>query len=163
VAPSSTPAKGVDPVTEAIRALPLIEQRIGNFVASVVRPRPTTARFDAKTNGFGTGQQAKWQLNGTGLGGPSGDVDLGGGANAHYELVGTSVNLTLKVSTAVEMLLSVTVVDDAAHVASAERCVHYDPHCPGGGRVTPMWTDYQTAFLTNFGVVEVPTPAPVIL
>jgi hypothetical protein len=48
-------------------------------------------------------------------------------------------------------------------VASAERCVHYDPHCRGGGRVTPVWTDYQTAFLTNFGVVEVPTPGPVIL
>ena len=29
VAPANTPAKGVDPVTEAIRALPLIEQRIG--------------------------------------------------------------------------------------------------------------------------------------
>ena len=163
VAPANTPAKGVDPVTEAIRALPLIEQRIGNFVASVVRPRPTTARFDAKTNGFGTGQQAKWQLDGTGLGGPSGDVDLGGGAKAHYELVGMSVNLTLNVNTAVEMLLAVTVVDDAANVASAERCVHYDPRCPGGGRVTPVWTDYQMAFLTNFGVVEVPTPAPVIL
>ena len=46
---------------------------------------------------------------------------------AHYELVGTSVNLTLTVSQAVEMLLAVTVVDDAAHVASAERCLHYDP------------------------------------
>jgi hypothetical protein len=163
VAPATTADKGVDPVLEAICALPPTQRRIGNFVASVVRPRSTQARFDAKTNGFGAGQQAKWQLNGTGLGGPSGQVDLGGGSTAKYELVGTSVILSLNANTAVEMLLSVTVVDDAAHVASAERCVHYDPRCPGGGRVTPVWTDYQTAFLTNFGVAEVPTPAPVIL
>ena len=56
------------------------------------------------------------------------------------------------------MLLSVTVTDDAAHVASAERCVHYEPQCTSRGRVTPVWSDYQTAWLTNFGVVEVPTP-----
>jgi hypothetical protein len=51
--------------------LPPTQRRIGNFVASVVRPRSTQARFDAKTNGFGAGQQAMWQLNGTGLAGPS--------------------------------------------------------------------------------------------
>ena len=85
---------------EAIRALPPTQRRIGNFVASVVRPRSTQARFDAKTNGFGAGQQAKWQLNGTGLGGPSGQVDLGGGSTAKYELVGTSVILSLNANKA---------------------------------------------------------------
>ena len=41
------------------------------------------------------------------------------------------------------MLLSVTVVDDAAHAASAQRCVHYEPLCTGRGRLTPVWGDYQ--------------------
>ena len=82
---------------------------------------------------------------------------------AKYEINGTSVTLTLEVNTAVEMVLAVTVVDDAAHAASTERCIHYELRCTGRGRLTPGWRDYQTAWLTNFGVVEVPPPAPVIL
>lgn len=160
--PTPAATKGMDNVAEAIRALPLLDQRIGNFVGSVVRQRRAQGRFDANTNGFGPARQAKWQLDGSGLAGTSGQVDLGGGAVAHYQLTGTSLILTLDASKPVEMLLSVTVVDDAAHVASAERCVHYEPRCTGPVRLTPMWSDYRTAWLTNFGVVEVPTPAPVI-
>ena len=155
-------AKGVDPVAEVILALPLIDRRIGTFVGTVVRPMPPQGRFDAVTSGFGSGQQAKWQLDGTGLGDTSGQVDLGGGSVAHYQLTGKTLLLTVDATKPIEMLLSVTVTDDAAHVASAERCVHYEPQCSSRGRVTPVWSDYQTAWLTNFGVVEVPTPAPVI-
>jgi len=153
----------IDPVKEAVLALPVEQRRIGTFVGSVIRPVHPVGRFDAKTNGFGHGQKARWQLNGTGLGGHHGDVPLGGGATAHYEIVGKSVILTLDATTPVEMLLSVTVVDDAAHVASTERCIHYDPQCTHDGRLTPPWADYQTAWLTNFGIAEVPVPPPIIL
>ncbi|OOK77562.1 hypothetical protein BZL29_3946 [Mycobacterium kansasii] len=70
--------------------------------------------------------------------------------------------LTVQAGKPVEMLLSVTVVDEEAHVASAERCVHYEPRCVNRGRLTPAWRDYRTAWATNFGVVEVPAPRPVI-
>ncbi len=165
VQPSAATTKDIDTVAEAIRALPLIDRRIGTFVGDVVLPRRPIGRFDARTNGFGAGQQAKWQLNGTGLAGTNGQVDLGGGSMAKYEITGNSVILTLTANKPVEMLLSVTVVDDAANVASAERCVHYEPRCPRRVRLTPTWRDYQTAWVTNYGVVEVPTPtpAPVIL
>jgi hypothetical protein len=150
----------VDPVKEAILTLPLEQQRIGTFVGSVVQQMHPVGRFDAKTDGFGHGQKARWQLNGEGLAGHHGDVSLGGGATAHYEIVGKSLILTVHADKAVEMLLSVTVVDDAAHVASTERCVHYDPECSHDGRLTPTWGEYQTAWLTNFGIAEVPVPPP---
>jgi hypothetical protein len=156
-------AEGVDPVTEAIQALPLIDQRIGTFVGTVVRPMGSQARFDGVTSGFGPGQRAEWQLDGTGLAGASGQVDLGGGLAAQYQVAGMSLLLTVDADEPVEMLLSVTVVDDNANVASAERCVHYEPRCTSRGRLTPVWNDYQSAWLTNFGVVEVPTPTPTIV
>jgi hypothetical protein len=153
----------VDPVKEAILALPVEQQRIGTFVGSVIHQVHPVGRFNAKTDGFGPGQKARWQLNGEGLGGHHGDVSLGGGATAHYEIVGKSLVLTVHADKAVEMLLAVTVIDDVAHVASTERCVHYDPQCTRDGRLTPAWPEYQTAWLTNFGVAEVPVPPPVIL
>ena len=163
VTPPAAVGKGFDQIADAIRALPLIDQRIGTFAGEFAWPRRPQARFDARTVGFGTGQKAAWQLNGTPLAPPSGNVTLGGAGTAKYEISGTSVTLTLAVNTAVEMLLAVTVVDEAAHAASAERCVHYELRCTGRGRLTPVWHDYQSAWLTNFGVVEVPPPAPVIL
>jgi hypothetical protein len=163
VTPPVSVGKDVDQIADAIRALPLIDQRIGTFAGEFALPRRPQARFDARTVGFGVGQKAAWQLNGTELAPPGGSVSLGGAGTAKYEISGTSVTITLEVNTAVEMLLKVTVVDDAAHAASAERCVHYEPRCTGRGRLTPVWHDYQTAWLTNFGVVEVPPPAPVIL
>jgi hypothetical protein len=159
----ATLSSRVDPVAEAIRALPLIDQRIGTFVGDYALGRRPKARFDARTVGFGNGRKAAWQLNGTALSAPGGSVDLGGGTKAQYEITGTSVTITLTANTAIEMRLSVTVVDDAAHAASAQRCVRYDPRCTGRGRVTPVWVDYQKTFAKNFGVVEVAPPAPVIL
>ena len=143
VTPVTPASRVVDSIGEAIRALPLIDQRIGTFVGEYAWARPPRARFDARTVGFGKGQKAAWQLNGTALTAPGGAVDLGGGAKAKYEITGTSVTITLTVNTAIEMRLSVTVVDDAAHAASAQRCVRYEPSCTGHGRVTPVWTDYQ--------------------
>ena len=160
--PAAAAVKGVDTLKQAIQALPLIDQRIGTFVGTVVWLRQPQGRFDAVTSGFGPGQEAKWQLDGTGLGGASGQQDLGGGKTAHYQIAGTALLLTIDAKEPVEMLLSVTVVDEGGRVASAERCVHYDPKCTSRSRLTPPWRDYQSAFLANFGVVEVPTPAPVI-
>lgn len=156
------PARGADSVKDAIRALPLIDRRIGTFVGTVVRPMRPQGRFDAIATGFGPGLEAKWQLDGTALGAASGQVDLGGGAIAHYRITGTTLLLTVQAGKPVEMLLSVTVVDEEAHVASAERCVHYEPRCVGRGRLTPTWSDYRAAWATNFGVVEVPAQQPVI-
>jgi len=155
--------KGSDAIKDAILALPLIDRRIGTFVGPIVRPRRPEGRFDAVTSGFGPGQKANWQLDGNELQGTSGQQDLGGGAVAHYQITGTTLLLTIDANAPVEMLLSVTIVDEAAHAASAQRCVHYEPRCTGRGRLTPTWSDYRTAWLTNYGVVEVPTPAPVIL
>jgi hypothetical protein len=156
--PTPASVKGVDSVKDAILALPLIDRRIGTFVGPTVRPRRPQGRFDAVTSGFGPGQKANWQLDGTELTGTSGQQDLGGGAIAHYQITGTTLLLTIDATQAVELLLSVTVVDDAAHAASVQRCVHYEPLCTGRGRLTPVWSDYRTAWLKNFGVVEVPTP-----
>lgn len=162
VAAAPPALKGADTVNDAIRALPLIDRRIGTFVGTMVRPMRPQGRFDAVATGFGPGPQAKWQLDGTALGAASGQVDLGGAAMAHYRITGTSLLLTVQAAKPVEMLLSVTVVDDGAHVASAERCVHYEPRCVSRGRLTPAWSDYRTAWATNFGVVEVAAPHPVI-
>jgi hypothetical protein len=164
--PAPASAKGVDTVKDAIRALPLIDRRIGTFVGPIVRPRRPQGRFDAITSGFGPGQKADWQLDGAELAGTSGQQDLGGGAVAHYQVTGTTLLLTIDAAEPVEMLLSVTVVDDAAHAALAQRCVHYEPRCTGRGRLTPTWSDYRTSVrgdVKNFGVVAVPTPAPVIV
>ena len=158
--PAAAAVEGVDTLKQAIQALPLIDQRIGTFMGTVVWLRQPQGRFDAVTSGFGPGQEAKWQLDGTALGGASGQQDLGGGATAHYQIAGTALLLTIDATEPVEMLLSVTVVDEGGRVASAERCVHYDPKCTSQSRLTPPWRDYQSAFLTNFGVVEVPTPTP---
>ena len=163
VTPLTAAGKDVDLIADAILALPLIDQRIGTFTGEFALSRRPQARFDARTVGFGTGQKAAWRLNGTALAPPSGSVSLGVAGTAKYEISGTSVTLTLEVNTAVEMVLAVTVVDDAAHAASTERCIHYELRCTGRGRLTPVWRDYQTAWLTNFGVVEVPPPTPVIL
>ena len=160
MAPSPALLKGADPVRDAVHALPLIDRRIGTFVGPIVHPRRPQGRFDAVTSGFGPGQKANWQLNGAELAGSDGQQDLGGGAVAHYQVNGTTLLLTVDATAEVEMLLSVTVVDDTAHAASAQRCVHYQPMCTGRGRLTPVWGDYQQAWLTNFGVVEVPTPTP---
>jgi len=158
-----TPAPvSIDPVGEAIRALPLADRRIGRFVGDYERKRHPRARFNAATVGIGAGRKAAWQVNGTGLSGLAGTVDLGGGAKAEYETAGTSVIITLNVDKPVEMRLSVTVVDDAGQVAAATRCVRYDPHCRGSGRVTPAWKDYQRAWTGNFGVVETRFPATAI-
>src|SRR5262249_13040128 len=118
--PAAAPVKGVDALQQAIQALPLIDQRIGTFVGTGVPPRRPQGRFDAVTSGFGPGQEAKWQLDGTGLAGTSGQQDLGGGKTAHYQIGGTSLLLTIDAKVPVEMLLSVTVVDDGGRVASAE-------------------------------------------
>ena len=160
--PTPASLRGVDSVKDAILALPLIDRRIGTFAGPIVRPRRPQGRFDAVTSGFGPGQKANWQLDGTELTGTSGQQDLGGGAIAHYQITGTTLLLTIDATQAVELLLSVTVVDDAAHAASVQRCVHYEPLCTGRGRLTPVWSDYLTAWMKNFGVVEVATPTPVI-
>ncbi|KAA1249634.1 hypothetical protein F0Q45_14120 [Mycobacterium simiae] len=161
---ASTPAsvKGVDTIKEAILALPLSDRRIGTFVGPIVRQMRAQGRFDAVATGFAPDYKVNWQLDGNELTGTSGQQDLGGGAIAHYQITGTTLLLTLDTTEPVEMLLSVTVVDAAAHAASAQRCVHYEPRCTGRGRLTPVWSDYRTAWLTNFGVVEVVAPAPVI-
>ncbi|OSC36917.1 hypothetical protein [Mycobacterium decipiens] len=160
--PAPASARDVDAVKEAIRALPLIDRRLGTFVGPIVRPRRPQGRFDAITSGFGPDQKANWQLNGDELAGTSGQQDLGGGAVAHYQIDGTTLLLTVATNEPVEMLLSVTVVDEAAHAASAQRCLHYEPRCTSRGRLTPTWRDYRRAWSTNFGVVEVLAPAPVI-
>lgn len=143
-----------DSVHDAISALRIDQRRIGVFVESVNGVRNPVGRFDAQTDGFGPGRKAIWQLNGTGLANVTGEVAIGA-AQVKYELVGTSVILTVKAQGEVEMLLDVTVTDDAAHVASVQRCVHYDPRCPRRPRVTPRWMEYRDAWLTNFGVAEV--------
>ena len=162
------PATGttpVDPVTTAILALPADQRRIGRWVGPIVNRTNRVATFEAKTDGMGPGQRARWQLNGSPLEVHShGDVDLGGGAKVHYHVRGRRLDLTMDSDHAVELLLAVTVVDDRGDVASAERCIHFEPTCSHNGRVTPPWADYQTAWLTNFGVVEVaPPPPPVVI
>jgi hypothetical protein len=162
------PATGtttVDPVTAAILALPADQRRIGRWIGPIVNRTNRSATFDAKTDGMGPGQRARWQLNGTPLEIHShGDVDLGGGAKVHYHVHGKHLDLTMDSDHAVELLLAVTVVDDRGDVASTERCIHFEPTCKRDGRVTPPWADYQTAWLTNFGVVEVePPPPPVVI
>lgn len=157
-----TPAlRPVDSVADTIRTLPLIDQRIGKFVGEYTWARRPQGRFDARTVGFASGRTAAWQLNGTALSAPGGSVDVGG-ATADYEISGTGVTITLKADKTVEMRLSVTVVDEAGHAASAERCVRYEPHCKGSGRVTPVWADYRRAWAENFGVVEIDSPATVL-
>ncbi|BBX72985.1 hypothetical protein H7H78_14635 [Mycobacterium shinjukuense] len=101
---------------EKIRTLSPLDRRIGTFVGTVVHPMRRQGRFDAGT---------------------SGQQGLGGGAVAHYQITGTSLLLTIDATGPVEMLLSVTVVDEAAHAASAQRCVHYEPPCSRHGRLTP--------------------------
>jgi hypothetical protein len=148
-------ARPVDPIRQAILAAPIEARRIGTWIGETVHVAHPTGRFDATTDGMGQGQVVRWQVDGTGLAGADGDVDLGGGVAAKYHLAGKSLVLTMTADHAVEMLLSVTVVDDAGQAVSSERCVRYEPECKGEGRLTPMWSEYQAAWLSHFGVAEV--------
>ena len=122
-------------------------------------PTRPVGRFDAVTSGLGSGLTAHWQVNGKALKGSDGDINLSAGVKAHYHLAGTSLVLSVTANRLVEMLLSVTVTDGDGNSASAKRCVRYEPTCLGLVRYTPAFAEYRSAWLTHFGIVEVPVPA----
>ena len=148
-----------DPVGQAVSALPLEERRIGRWQGPAVTPTRPVGRFDAVTSGLGSGLTAHWQVNGKALKGSDGDINLSAGVKAHYHLAGTSLVLSVTANRLVEMLLSVTVTDGDGNSASAKRCVRYEPTCLGLVRYTPAFAEYRSAWLTHFGIVEVPVPA----
>jgi hypothetical protein len=141
---------------QAVSPVPLGERRIGRWWGEFVTATNPAGRFDAVTSGMGSGQTASWQVDGRALRNHDGDVDLGGGVTAHYHLAGTSLVLTLTADRSIEMLLSVTVTDTEGNSASSKRCVRYEPACTGTARFTPAFGEYRSAWLTHFGIVEVP-------
>lgn len=148
-----------DPVGQAVSALPLEERRIGRWQGPAVTRTSPVGRFDAVTSGLGAGVTAHWQVNGKALRGRDGNINLSTGVRARYHLAGTSLVLSVTGNRLVEMLLSVTVSDGDGNSASAKRCVRYEPTCPGPVRYTPGYAEYRSAWLTHFGIVEVPVPA----
>jgi len=148
-----------DPVGQAVSALPLAERRIGRWQGPEVTPARPVGRFDAVTSGLGPDLTAHWQVNGRALKGSDGNINLSAAARAHYVLAGTSLVLSVTSKQPVEMLLSVTVTDSNGNSATAKRCVRYEPTCARLVRYTPTFAEYKSAWLTHFGIVEVPAPA----
>lgn len=141
---------------EALRAIPLVDRRIGRWVGTAVYPAHGVGRFDAVTQGFGADVKVWWSINDTGLSENEGDIPLPGAA-VHYEVDGKRLLVTPKAEKEIEFLLTATAIDESGQTLTVRRCVRYKPMCKSGNvRYTPKWTEYQTAWLTNFGVVSVP-------
>ncbi len=141
---------------EALRAIPFAERRIGRWVGVGAIRSYGVGRFDAITQGFGSDLKVWWSINDTALVEPEGDISLPG-AGLHYQVNGKRLVVTPRAEKEVEFLLTATAVDQAGLTLTVRRCVRYQPICKTlDVRDTPKWTEYQTAWLTNFGVVNVP-------
>jgi hypothetical protein len=77
-----------------------------------------------------------------------------------YEAAGKRLVVRPKTESDLELLLTATVVD-ATQTLTTQRCVRYEHRCTSKDvRQVPTFREYQTAWRTHFGVVEVPVPVP---
>lgn len=141
---------------KAFRAIPLADRRIGRWLGTAVYPSHGVGRFDAVTHGFGAEVNVWWSINDVSLAGSEGDITLPG-ATLHFRVDDKRLVVTPDTEKELEFLLTVTAVDEVGQTLTTRRCVRYQPTCKSDDvRHTPTWTEYQTAWLTNFGVVKAP-------
>ncbi|MGV9711580.1 hypothetical protein ACWDTI_13055 [Gordonia sp. NPDC003424] len=163
-APSALDAAAMQRVkftSAAILTLPTEARTIGTFTRTLSIKRVPFARFRATTAGFGSGLRARWEIDGIGLDDTAGSITTPGGTPVHYTASGTSLALDVTSSVAVEMRVSVTVVDDQTRTASAQRCVRFEPTCTRVIRTTPTFEAFRGQYLKEFGIVAT-QGAPVI-
>jgi hypothetical protein len=142
----------------AFDAIALDDRRIGRWVGTVVRRSTGVGRFDAVTQGVGEGATVRWAINEHGIGDGEGAVQVGD-VTVEYEAAGKRLVVRPKTEADLEMLLTATVVD-ATQTLTTQRCVRYEHRCTSTDvRQVPTWREYQIAWQTHFGVVEVPVAA----
>jgi hypothetical protein len=140
-------------------AIAIEDRRIGRWVGTVVRRSTGVGRFDAATQGIAEDASVRWAINEHAIGDGEGEVQVGD-ATVAYEAAGKRLVVRPKTESDLELLLTATVVD-ATQTLTTQRCVRYEHRCTSKDvRQVPTFREYQTAWRTHFGVVEVPVPVP---